>query len=73
MTNHYVSELLDSFGIILYVLQRLGVIDVGTQAITASHNAKSQFCLATVITGTYQCIILNKWLMPCAFPGTQNE
>ena len=33
------SGLLNSSGIILYLLQRLKVIDVGIQAITASHDA----------------------------------
>ena len=43
MTDHYVSGLLIFIGIILFLLQRLGVIEVGTQAITASHNAMIQF------------------------------
>ena len=68
--NHYVSGLFDSSGIILYLLQRPGVIDVNTQAITASHDAMIQFRSATKRTGTYQYIPLNIWLMPCAFPGT---
>ena len=43
MTNHYVGGLFDSSDITLYLLQRLKVIDVGTQASTASHDAMIQF------------------------------
>ena len=71
MSNQYVSGLFDSSGKALYLLQRLGVIGVGTQAVAASHDAMIQFCTATKRTGMYQYIILNKWLMPFAFPGAQ--
>ena len=71
MTNHYVSGLFDSSGILLHQLQR--VIDVGTQAVTASHDAMIQFCPATKRTGMYQYIILNVWLMPCTLPGTHKK
>ena len=53
-TNYYVSRLFDSSGTILYLLQRLVLIDVGTQAITASHDAMTQFCSATKRTSMYQ-------------------
>ena len=67
MTSHYVSGLFDSSGIIVYVLQRLGLIDVGAEAVTTSHNVTIQFSSATKTTGMYHYIILNVWLMPWAF------
>ena len=73
MTNHYLSGLFDWSSIILCLLQRLGVIDVGTQAITASHDATIQFCSTTKRSGTCQNIIPNIWLMPCAFSGIQSQ
>ena len=73
INNHYVDGLFNSSGLILYLLQRVGVIDVGTQAVTPSHYATIQFCSATKRTGTYQYIILNVWLMPCAFQIHKNQ
>ena len=43
VTNHYVSRIFDSAGMILYLLSTLGAIEVGTQAVTASRDATSQF------------------------------
>ena len=42
---------------------------MGTQAITATHDAMIQFCSATKRTSMYQYITLNVWLIPCA--GTE--
>ena len=71
INNHYVSGFFDSSGIILYLLQGLGVIDVGTQAVTASHDAMIQFAQQQKVYMYVSIpIILNIWLMPCAFPGT---
>ena len=67
MTSHHVSGLFDSSGIILYLLQRHGLIDVGTQVVIASHDAMIQFSTPTKRTGMYQYIILSVWLMPWAF------
>ena len=73
MTSHYVTGLFESLGIILYKLQRLGLIDVDTRAFTAGHDALIQFSFATKGTGRYQYVLVNMWLMPCAFPSTQNQ
>ena len=43
---------------------------MGTQAVTASHDATIQFRSVTKRTGTNQYRILNVWLMPCAFTST---
>ena len=71
MTNHYVSGLYGSSGVLLHQLQR--VIDEGTQAVTGSHDAMIQFCPATKRTSMYQYVILNVWPMPCTLPATHTK
>ena len=44
---------------------------MGTKVFTIIHDAMIQFRSATKRTGMYQYIILYKWLMAGAFPGTQ--
>ena len=71
MTNHYVSEIFHSPGILLHQLQR--VVDLGTLTVTASHDAIIQFCPTTKRTGMYQYIIQNVCLMPCTLLDTHTQ